>query len=176
MAEGEGEPGGGPECHQRQRSDRQFGHAAHRIGGTIIAENARPSPRVGSRKTRIMSNARIRSCDWRIEWQCPLHFVGECSQIQLPDTTRSPARRWIGRGTPDTISALPVHPWSKQHGYLRSRLSGAQIFCSRLAAALVGNDIEADLLPFIEGAHAGAFDRADMNENVSAAAGELDEA
>ena len=48
--------------------------------------------------------------------------------------------------------ALPVHPWSKPHGRLRSRLRGAQILSGRLAGLAVCNDVEGDLLPFVEGA------------------------
>src|ERR1700761_4818339 len=72
--------------------------------------------------------------------------------------------------------APPVHPWSKQYGPLRSRLSGAQIFGRRLASAAVCDDIKADALSLIKGAHAGAFNRADMNKDVIAAIGKLNEA
>jgi hypothetical protein len=46
----------------------------------------------------------------------------------------------------------------------------------RLASALVGFDFEADSLAFIEGVHARPFDRADVDENVPAAALWCDEA
>ena len=71
--------------------------------------------------------------------------------------------------------ALPVHPWSEHHGHLRDRSGGAQILGSRLARAAVCNDIEADVLSLVEGAHTGAFDRADMDENVFAAVRGLNE-
>ena len=87
----------------------------------------------------------------------------------------NPARRRVGRGTPKP-QALPVHPWSERHGRSRGRSGGAQIFGSRLAGAAVCDDIEADSLSLIEGAHAGAFNRADMNKNIIAAIGGLNEA
>src|SRR5690349_21162759 len=59
---------------------------------------------------------------------------------------------------------------------MRNRSGDSQIISGGFATAAVGDDIEADLLPLIEGAQAGAFDRADMNKHVIAAAGELDEA
>jgi len=43
-------------------------------------------------------------------------------------------------------------------------------------AAPVRDDVERNLLPLIEAAHAGAFDRADMNEDVFATALQLNEA
>src|SRR5215813_3860204 len=70
---------------------------------------------------------------------------------------------------------LPVHPWSEQHGS-PSRSGCAQIFSGRFAGPAVGDDVKADFLPLIEGAHAGAFNRADMNEDVIAAVVELNEA
>ena len=88
---------------------------------------------------------------------------------------KNPAYRRIGRGTPKP-QALPVHPWSEQHGPSRSRSGGAQIFSGRFAGPAVGDDVKADFLPLIEGAHAGAFNRADMNEDVIAAVGGLNEA
>ena len=44
-------------------------------------------------------------------------------------------------------------------------LDYAQIFSSRLAGPAICNDVERDFLPFVKGAHASAFDRADMNKN-----------
>src|SRR5437773_11476573 len=72
--------------------------------------------------------------------------------------------------------ALPVHPWSKRYGHRRCRLRGAQILSSRLASPAVRNDLEGDLLPLVESAHAGAFDRADMNEDILVAVLRLNEA
>src|ERR1700746_1991689 len=56
------------------------------------------------------------------------------------------------------------------------RAVDAQIFSGRFAGPAVGDDVKADFLPLIEGAHAGAFNRADMNEDVIAAVGGLNEA
>ena len=72
--------------------------------------------------------------------------------------------------------APPVHPWSERHGPSRSYSGGAQIFSGRFAGPAVGDEVKADFLPLIEGAHAGAFNRADMNEDVVAAVGGLNEA
>jgi hypothetical protein len=55
------------------------------------------------------------------------------------------------------------------------RLRGAQILSSRLTSPAVCNDVEGDLLPLVEGAHARAFDRADMNEDILVAALGLNE-
>ena len=95
--------------------------------------------------------------------------------VAIAAKQKNPACRRIGRGTPKP-QALPVHPWSEQHGPSRSRLGGAQIFSGRFAGPAVGDDVKADFLPLIEGAHAGAFNRADMNEDVIAAVGGLNEA
>ena len=56
------------------------------------------------------------------------------------------------------------------------RLRGAQILSSRLTSPAVCNDVEGDLLPLVEGAHACAFHRADMNEDILVAALGLNEA
>lgn len=69
--------------------------------------------------------------------------------------------------------ALPVHPWSEQNGRSRDRSGGAQILGSRLTRAAVRDYIEADILPLVEGAHAGALDCADMYEDVLPAIGRL---
>src|ERR1700690_4364666 len=58
----------------------------------------------------------------------------------------------------------------------RDRLDGAQIVRGRLAGPAVRNDVERDLLPLVEGAHASAFDGTDMHEDVLAAAFLLDKA
>jgi hypothetical protein len=54
----------------------------------------------------------------------------------------------------------------KTNGRSRDQSGSAQIFGGRLARAAVRNNIEADTLPLIEGAHAGALDCADMYEDV----------
>ena len=53
---------------------------------------------------------------------------------------------------------------------------GAQIVGSGLAGSPVRNDVEGDLLAFPEIVHAGALDRADVDENVRAASVLRDEA
>jgi hypothetical protein len=58
----------------------------------------------------------------------------------------------------------------------RCRLDGAQVLGSRLAASAVCDDVEGHLLAFAKAAHAGAFDRADMNEDILAAVLRLNEA
>src|SRR6185295_2490101 len=57
-----------------------------------------------------------------------------------------------------------------------SASDGAEVFRRRLAAAAIRNDVEGDLLTFVEGAHAGALDGADVHEHVSAAGVRLNEA
>ncbi|MFK4663815.1 hypothetical protein ABIF76_004669 [Bradyrhizobium ottawaense] len=57
-----------------------------------------------------------------------------------------------------------------------ARLRDAQILCCGLAGPAVSNDVEGHLLSFIETAHAGAFNRADMNEDVLASLVWLNEA
>src|SRR4051794_3647611 len=56
------------------------------------------------------------------------------------------------------------------------RSDGAQILCGGLAGTLIGDDVEGYRLAFVQRAHAGAFDRADMDEHVSAAGFRLNEA
>jgi len=56
------------------------------------------------------------------------------------------------------------------------RSDGAQIFSGRFAGPAVGDDVKADFLSLIEAAHTGAFNRADMNEDVIATVGGLNEA
>jgi hypothetical protein len=55
-------------------------------------------------------------------------------------------------------------------GTLSGRLSGgAQIIRRGFSCPSIGNDLERDLLPLIEAVHSGAFDRADVDEDVVAA-------
>src|SRR5262245_14179143 len=53
---------------------------------------------------------------------------------------------------------------------------GAQIVRRRLARLSISNNIEGDLLSLIEALHPGAFDRADVHEDILAAIIRLDEA
>src|SRR5258708_12069876 len=84
--------------------------------------------------------------------------------------------RLAGQTRGSEPQALPVHPWSKRYGRPRCRLRGAQILSSRLTSPAVCNDVEGDLLPLVEGTHACAFDRADMNEDILVASLGLNEA
>src|SRR5262249_10223811 len=61
-------------------------------------------------------------------------------------------------------------------GSLRGRSGGAQILSCRLAGAAVGDDVEKYFLPPAGGAHASAFDGADMNKDNLCAVFPLDEA
>src|SRR5690606_15214096 len=51
----------------------------------------------------------------------------------------------------------------------RGRSESLQIGGGVLAAAAVGFDVEADLLAFIQGRHAGALDRRNVNEHIRSA-------
>ncbi len=51
----------------------------------------------------------------------------------------------------------------------------AEDFPVRLPGALIGDDLIGDLLPFIQAAQTGPFDRADMNEHIGAAGVGLNE-
>ena len=64
----------------------------------------------------------------------------------------------------------------KAYGVIAVILRGAQIFRSRFASPAVCNDFKGNLLALVEGAHAGAFDGADMNEDILAALVRLNEA
>jgi hypothetical protein len=50
-----------------------------------------------------------------------------------------------------------------------------QVLRGRLAGPAVGDDFEGNLLALVEGAQAGAFDGADMNEDILAALVRLNE-
>jgi hypothetical protein len=60
--------------------------------------------------------------------------------------------------------------------FCANALGGAQIVGGRLAGPAVRDDVEGNGLALVEGAHAGAFDRADMNEDVLIAILRLNEA
>src|SRR5438477_9909495 len=82
---------------------------------------------------------------------------------------KNPAVADQTRGAPNHKLCQYIRGQSR-YGRPRCRLRGAQILSSRLASPAVCNDVEADRLPLVEGAHAGAFDRADMNEDIFVAA------
>jgi hypothetical protein len=54
--------------------------------------------------------------------------------------------------------------------------SAAPVGRRRFSGSAVSDDIESDLLAFIEAVHAGAFDRGDTHEDVLAAVVRLNEA
>lgn len=58
----------------------------------------------------------------------------------------------------------------------RKRLSRSQVLGGGLAPLAVGDRLVGDFLTFVEVAHAGAFDRADVNEHIPAAVVRLNEA
>src|SRR6185295_10655850 len=89
-------------------------------------------------------------------------------------TKRTP--RPVNQSRVTKPEALPVHPWSKRHGADCGGLRGAQIFRSRFTGPAVCNDFKGNLLSLVEGAHAGAFDCADMNEDILASLVRLNEA
>jgi len=59
---------------------------------------------------------------------------------------------------------------------VRGRLYGAQIIRRGFAGPAVCYDLERNLLSLVEGAQAGTFNRADMNEDILAALVRLNEA
>jgi hypothetical protein len=65
-----------------------------------------------------------------------------------------------------------------QQGYdsLRCRSDSVQIVRRGLACPSIGNNVESNLLPLVEGTHASAFDRADVHEDILAAIIWLDKA
>src|SRR6267142_5266090 len=66
--------------------------------------------------------------------------------------------------------------FARRHRVARAPSHRLEILRARLAALGIRHEVERDLLPFGEVAHAGALDRADVNEHVLAAVGRLDEA
>jgi hypothetical protein len=50
--------------------------------------------------------------------------------------------------------------------FLALRLDSSQILGRGLARLAVANDLERDLLPFVEVAHPGLLDRADVDEDI----------
>jgi hypothetical protein len=58
----------------------------------------------------------------------------------------------------------------------QAKSDGAQVLCRGLARLWIGDNVERELLSFVEVSHPGALDRADMHEDVLAAIIRLDEA
>jgi hypothetical protein len=76
----------------------------------------------------------------------------------------------------------PPDPSGDQCQYIRGQRSKTVLLCSRevlgsiLAAAIITDDVEGDLLTFHEVAHARPFNGRDMNEDVRRAIARLNEA
>jgi hypothetical protein len=82
-------------------------------------------------------------------------------------------------GGPDAGSEpkrLAVHPWSRRHGCRRCRSDGAEVVRRGFACLAIGYNFVRDLLSLVEAVHPGAFDGADVNENILTAVIRLDEA
>ena len=71
---------------------------------------------------------------------------------------------------------MNVHICCEEFCSSRCCSDGAQIFRGGLACLSIGNNIERDFLSLVEAMHPGAFDRADVHENILAAIIRLDEA
>jgi hypothetical protein len=74
-----------------------------------------------------------------------------------------------------TPQASPVHPWSRRYGIDQCRSDGAQILGRGFASLSIDDLFEFDLLSLAQPAHPGAFNRADMHENILAAIVRLNE-
>src|SRR5690606_7875996 len=64
----------------------------------------------------------------------------------------------------------------RRQGALGSGSGSAEIFSSALAVAAILDDVEAHLLAFVQGMHAGALDSGDVNKHIRAAIVRLNEA
>jgi hypothetical protein len=118
----------------------------------------RPPPTDCSRPS--LESPALKAESWR---HCPRHSKKNSAAGKPGAESRKP-------------KALPVHPWSKQHGVDCGSLRGAQIFRGRFAGPAICNDVKGNLLSLVEGTHAGAFDSADMNENIWASLVRLNKA
>jgi hypothetical protein len=79
----------------------------------------------------------------------------------------------VGRAATEP-QALPVHPWSRPHGYRRRGSGGAQIVCRGFAGPAIGYNLERNPLSLVEAVHASTFDGADVHEDILAAIIRLD--
>ncbi len=70
---------------------------------------------------------------------------------------------------------LEIMQISGRGGSLERRSRGAQIIRGGFARSSIGHDLKRDLLSLVETVQSGAFDRADMHENILAAIIRLDE-
>src|SRR6266508_6190459 len=132
-----------------------------------------PSPSGSTHICTLEGSDVIGVSSWRWNRRTSSRATGRHAAIRLSKKEPRARRTRHGALKPQ---ALPVHPWSKRYGYRRHRLDGAQIFSGRFAGSTVCDNLEGNLLSLIEGAHAGTFDRADMNEDILAAVLRLNEA
>jgi hypothetical protein len=95
-----------------------------------------------------------------------------------PDGSFNLSKRNPPTGGPGGVrpQALPVHPKSKRYGHRRCQLDGAQVLSGGLSRPTVGDNVKRHLLPLVEAAHACAFNRADMNEDIFVTAIRLNKA
>ena len=129
---------------------------AHRLRGLAIAARL-----LGGRHQTLLKGFRVRHAG--------LSYPGYALRI-TPTTCplgakNNPAAWGPGAEFPTSFASTSV---VKAHGLRRlvRRRAGSR---RRTCRCVVGNDVEGNLLPFVERAHAGAFDRADMDEYVLAA-------
>jgi len=71
------------------------------------------------------------------------------------------------------LSAVPVHPWSKESRY---QLSSLQVTSRHFARLVVALKIVPELLAFDDFTHSGALNSGNVNESISAAVVRLNEA
>src|ERR1700730_9076802 len=119
-------------------------------------------------------------------WDSRSHYVGlrvhQCGHFGILFSAQF-SRCQVRNIATRRHDSIPLHEiaWqnprlAKRYDRRRCQLDGAQILSGRLASPAVCDDVERDLLPLNEAAHAGAFDRTDMNEDVFATALQLNEA
>src|SRR6266478_4877269 len=65
---------------------------------------------------------------------------------------------------------------SRRLFHQQAKSDSAQILSRGLARLSISNNVEGDLLSFVEPRHSGSFDRADVHEDILAAVIRLDEA
>jgi hypothetical protein len=62
-----------------------------------------------------------------------------------------------------------IHCQIRNYGFLRLRSGGMQVRCRGFAGPSISHNFKRDLLSLIEPLHPGAFDRADVHEDIPAA-------
>jgi hypothetical protein len=101
--------------------------------------------------------------------QTPLTITNYATINVLDELSRTPAGF-------QTTQALPVHPWSRRHGYRRRGSGGFQIIRRRLSAPSIRDNFVGDLLSLVKAAHPSALDGADVHENILGTVIRLNEA